>query len=137
MVEPAHIPGDSPSAARGDGFEVNVSWHERVVVLTVEGTLDLLTAPQLSESILTTLTNEPAGIVVDLSKVEFLASAGMTVLIAAHEEITRSARFGVVADGPATSRPMKLVGVDEMITIYSTIGAALEDLQRLPENRNG
>ncbi len=136
MVEPAEVPDDSPAPAQGEGFDVSVVWHDRVVVLKVTGTLDMVSAPQLSESVLTAMTNEPAGIIADLSEVEFLASAGMTVLIAANEEVSRSARFGVVADGPATSRPMKLVGVDDMITIYSTIDSALEDLQRVTGNRN-
>lgn len=136
MVEPAEFPGDSPTPAQGEGFDVSVVWHDRVVVLKVEGTLDMVSAPQLSESILTALTNEPAGIIADLSEVEFLASAGMTVLIAANEEVSRSARFGVVADGPATSRPMKLVGVDDILTIYPTIELALEDLRRVTGNRN-
>ncbi|MBJ8348522.1 STAS domain-containing protein [Antrihabitans sp. YC2-6] len=91
----------------------------------------MLSAPQLSESILTALSNSPKAVIVDLAHVEFLASAGMTVLIAANEQIMASARFGVVADGPATGHPMELVGVDKLITIYPTLDAAIADMAEL------
>jgi hypothetical protein len=34
-------------------------------------------------------------------------------------------RFGVVADGPRASRPMKLIGLDQLVTMYPTLEAAL------------
>jgi anti-anti-sigma factor len=108
------------------GFEVAVRWQDHVVVLGVSGTLDMVTAPQLTESIMNSLKNEPTAVIVDLSDVEFLASAGMTVLIAAHEQIGNSAQFAVVAEGPATGRPMHLVGVDRLLTIHTSLDAALE-----------
>jgi anti-sigma B factor antagonist len=51
----------------------------------------------------------------------------MSVLVAAHEQVTPSARFGVVADGPATSRPIKLVGIADIVSLYPTLGDALAD----------
>ena len=119
-------PGIPEPEIGATGFEVAARWHENVVVLGVSGTLDMVTAPQLTESIMNSLTNEPAAVIVDLSAVEFLASAGMTVLIAAHEQIGNSTQFAVVADGPATGRPMRLVGVDKLLTIHTTLDAALE-----------
>ena len=119
-----------PNAGAG-AFEVAVTWHDDVVVLGVTGALDMVTAPQLTESILTSLTNSPRSIVVDLTGVEFLASAGMTVLVAANEKVAEQARFGVVADGPATGRPMRLVGVDDVLTIYRTLADALEGPRNL------
>ena len=81
-------------------FEVAVAWHDDVVVLGVTGALDMVTAPQLTESILTTLTNSPRSIVVDLAGVEFLASAGMTVLVAANEKVAEQARSASSPTGP-------------------------------------
>jgi len=70
---------------------------------------------------------EPEALIVDLSRVDFLASAGMTVLIAAHREVAPSARFGVVADGPATSRPLKIIGIDTIVDVYRTLDDALNE----------
>ena len=68
---------------------------------------------------------KPAALVVDLSAVDFLASAGMSTLITAHEDIAPQARFAVVADGPATSRPLRLVGIDQIFAVYRTLDDAL------------
>jgi anti-anti-sigma regulatory factor len=51
-------------------------------------------------------------LIVDLSEVDFLASAGMSVFIAGNHAANGARPFGVVADGPCTARPMKLMGLD-------------------------
>jgi anti-anti-sigma regulatory factor len=70
----------------------------------------------------------PVGVIVDRSKVDFLAGAGMSVLVAAHAEVTPNARFGVVAYGPATRRPMRLVGIGKVVTLYRTLDNTLHDI---------
>lgn len=96
-----------------------------VSVVAVAGTVDMLTAPKLEEAINAAAKSSPSAVVVDLSAVEFLASAGMGVLVAAREQLGDTARFAVVADGPATSRPLKLVGIAEVIDLFPTFDEAL------------
>ncbi|MGV0735490.1 STAS domain-containing protein [Mycobacterium syngnathidarum] len=100
-----------------------------VGVVTVTGTVDMLTAPKLEEAINSAVKSSPAAVVVDLSAVEFLASAGMGVLVAAREQLDDAARFAVVADGPATSRPLKLVGITEVVELFATLDEALAALK--------
>jgi anti-sigma B factor antagonist len=127
MVEHTGGPTDADLPTANDEFEVSENWVGQTVVLSVSGAVDMLSAPQLTGAIHAALPKKPSGFIVDLSKVEFLASAGMSVLVTAHEEITPSARFAVVADGPATSRPIKLVGIADIIDLYATLDAALAD----------
>ena len=47
--------------------------------MSVSGSVDMLTAPGLSEAIDTALGKKPNGLIVDLSKVDFLGSAGISV----------------------------------------------------------
>jgi anti-sigma B factor antagonist len=115
---------DPGTGAGGCAITINV--HDNIVVLGVSGTLDMVTAPQLAESIQHELRNQPAAVIVDLTDVEFLASVGMTVLLTAHGQIGDSAHFAVVADGPAVARPMQLVGVDKLLIMHTTLDAALE-----------
>ena len=42
------------------------------------GDLDVATAPELADAIQAAARKEPAALIVDLSRVDFLASAGMT-----------------------------------------------------------
>jgi anti-sigma B factor antagonist len=110
------------------GFRVGESQVGQAVVLAVSGEVDALTAPQLAEAIHTALATGPATLIVDLSRVKFFASAGMTVLVAARTEAGPSTRFGVVADGAATSRPIKLMGIDAVLPLYSTLDGALSGI---------
>lgn len=120
-------------AAPGDGepystLGVKHYWVDQLVVIAVSGEVDALTAPQFSAAIGEATAGSPAGVIVDLSAVDFLASAGLGVLVATHEQVTAKARFGVVADGPATRRPITVLGLDSIITLYRTLEEALADM---------
>ena len=116
------------SAANGvataTGCVINEGWAGRTAVISVSGVVDMLTSPQLETAIAASLEKKPAAIIVDLSDVDFLASAGMGVLVAARDRVSESAGFAVVADGPATSRPLKLVGLADVIGMYPTLDEA-------------
>lgn len=110
-------------------FDIGVEWQDTVVILTVSGELDLSTVPALAESIDLVVGKSPSAVIVDLSGVGFLASAGMAQLATAHQQIGETATFAVVADGPATGRPLALVGLDEVFRIYATTGEALSAIR--------
>ncbi|TFV55073.1 anti-sigma factor antagonist [Mycobacterium sp. PS03-16] len=86
----------------------------------------MLTAPALHQACRAACSKEPTGLVVDLTTVEFLSSAGMQVLVAVHDEITPDIRFAVAAEGPGTSRPLKITGLTDFIDLFSTLDAALD-----------
>ncbi|MGB3373335.1 MAG: STAS domain-containing protein, partial [Rhodococcus sp. (in: high G+C Gram-positive bacteria)] len=109
-------------------FDVAVEWRDDVVIVTVSGELDLATAPQLSESMKLVLDKAPSAVVIDLSHVGFLASAGMSLLASTHQQLDDSTGFAVVADGPSTGRPLTLVGLHEVFGIFATVGEALSAL---------
>ena len=97
----------------------------RIAVVATSGVVDMITAPQLEAAIKAALAKAPAGLVVDLSDVEFLASAGMGVLVAAHDDAPDGIDIHLVAEGPATSRPLKLVGIADIVPLHSTLSEAL------------
>jgi anti-anti-sigma factor len=107
---------------------VDEHWVGRVAVVAASGVVDMLTAPELEQAVRAALDKEPAGLVIDFTDVEFLASAGMGVIVAVHEEIRSDRRFCIVADGPATSRPLKLVGIADIVKLYATLDEAMSAL---------
>ena len=118
------------SAHQQNGFEVRESWSDRLVVLSVCDVVDMLSAPRMSEAICDALGKAPAGLIVDLTGVHFLASVGMSVLVAAQQAADAMlVRFGIVAEGPATSRPIRLLGIDAILALYPTLDDALRDLR--------
>ena len=128
MVDHFAQPTDSAASAHQDEFEVRESWIDQIVVLSVCDTVDIHSAPQLTEAIRDALGKGPVGLIVDLTKVEFLASVGMSVLLAAQEQADAvRARFGVVAEGASTSRPIRLLGIGSILALYPTLDDALRD----------
>jgi anti-anti-sigma factor len=123
MNEPRMADDDqSPSQP---AFAVEQSRIAGAVVISVRGDVDALTAPRLTEAILGALPEPPSAVIVDLSDVDFLASAGMTALITANERTAPGVRFLVVADGSGTSRPLKLMGLDRVLALYPTLDEAV------------
>jgi anti-anti-sigma factor len=105
--------------------QLGEEWLGRVAIVAMSGELDMATAPQLDEAVQAALAKKPAGLIVDLLGLTFLASAGMQLLIEICDQVTPSIRFAVVADGPATSRPMKITGVTDVVDVFSTRAVAL------------
>jgi anti-sigma B factor antagonist len=102
---------------------------DSISVVSVAGVVDMLTAPDLEKAIAEAAKSAPTAVVVDMTGVEFLASAGMGVLIAAQDDLSPGVKLAVVADGPATSRPLKLVGVTDVVDLYATLYEALAVLK--------
>jgi anti-anti-sigma factor len=100
-----------------------------ISVVSVTGTVDMITAPKLEAAIASAVESSPAAVVVDFTDVEFLASAGMGVLVAAHGDLSPAVKLVVVADGPATSRPLKLVGIADVVDLFATLDEALSALK--------
>ena len=110
------------------GLDVSTSTTDGVAILSVAGTVDLLTAPDLARHIDTALAEAPRAVVVRLDDVDLLASSGLRVLIQAHRS-ARPTPVIVVADGPATSRPMEITGVHRIVPLYPTLDDGLAALQ--------
>ncbi|MGA9489454.1 MAG: STAS domain-containing protein [Mycobacterium sp.] len=97
------------------------------VVLSAAGTIDMVTAPQFQVHVDSVLSRQPSALIVDLSRVEFMGSAGIGVLMNVHNNAGDMA-YAVAADGPATSRPLHLLGIDELIQIFPSVADAIREL---------
>jgi anti-sigma B factor antagonist len=103
----------------------SVEHRDGVTVLAVGGEIDLVTAPSFEKAINDVLANDPPSLVIDLSEVTFLASAGLQLLVATNERIGTSAGFAVVAEGPSTSRPIELTDLDKIFDLYPSLDEAV------------
>lgn len=111
-------------------FWVNRRDAGDAVILEVSGAVDIITAPSLATHIDVALSGTPAVLVIDLTGVDFLSSAGITVLVEV-QRLTQDSptSLRVAADGSATSRTLRIVGLDEFIELYPTVDDALEGRQ--------
>ena len=102
-----------------------LAFEDGIAVLKVGGDIDLATVSALRTAIDEALKPEPTGLVIDLTDVGFLASAGLQILVATHDNVRRTAQFAVVANSPATSRPIELTGLNQIFELYPTLDEAL------------
>jgi anti-sigma B factor antagonist len=115
--------------AATDPITTSITRRDGVDVLAVGGEIDLATAPVLECAIAAVLAGNPAAFVIDLSEVDFLASAGLQILVETRGKIRRATAFAVVANGPVTSRPIHLTRIDEYFDLYPTLDDALIELR--------
>lgn len=116
-------------ATNGSGHHSHCTVTEQrrgdICLVEVAGTVDALTLPRLEAAMTWPATRAPKAVIVDLSAVDFLASAGIGLLVSAHHALAPAARFVVVASGPATGRPLALIGITNIINVYATRAEAL------------
>lgn len=99
---------------------------EGVAVVAVSGEIDMLTAPQLRADVLRHL-DAGGTLVLDLSGVSFLGSAGLAVLVEASQHSKRrGGDFRVVAVERAVTRPLAATGLGEVFSVYESVDQALE-----------
>ncbi|HEX6360781.1 STAS domain-containing protein [Actinophytocola sp.] len=109
------------------GVSVDVEQHGDAVVLHVAGELDLLTTPTFAEACSQELRRRPPVLVIDLTGVTFLASVGMSAIVAAHEAAGEHTKVRVVGGNRDTLRPIRVTGLDNLLSVYPELSAALED----------
>lgn len=98
---------------------------EGTTLLEAAGEVDMLTAPQLEDAAGRALDDAPAVLVLDLTKVTFLSSAGLSVLIRSHQRAGAGTTVRIVADSEYTLRPLQLMGLDQELLTYKTRDEAL------------
>lgn len=101
----------------------------QALVVTVAGEVDVLTAARLRAAIVAGFGKLREGeiLVVDLTDVTFLGSAGLQALV----EVTQVARqrrepLRVVVDNTRpVIRPIELTGLDDLLALFDTVDDAL------------
>ncbi len=86
------------------------------VCLQVTGEVDTSTSPQLQARLDAHLATPAAEVVLDLTRVTFLDSAGLCVLALAHKQAsTTGTRLRVLATTRAVVRPMQVTGLWDLL----------------------
>ncbi|MBB5159831.1 STAS domain-containing protein [Saccharopolyspora phatthalungensis] len=101
-------------------LRLKTRWFDRVLLVEVAGEVELLNAPQVESELMAALDERPAVLVLDISGVTFLSSAGLAVLVRGRHRAGERTRFRVVANGAATLRPIQLTGLDQEIDVVTS-----------------
>ncbi|HEY2764247.1 MAG TPA: STAS domain-containing protein [Pseudonocardiaceae bacterium] len=107
------------------------------------GDLDLATTPQLEEKLAEALQLAPSHLVLDMSEVEFLGSAGLNILT---DLRTRQQAAGhhmaiVIGSNDKAARPLRITQLDRVLDLHTELTTAVEacrirrrpDISRMPQ----
>ncbi|MFB8003776.1 STAS domain-containing protein [Nocardia sp. NPDC056000] len=97
-------------------------------VVTVTGEVDVTSAPMLDRVLRDALHTSPRTVVIDMTGVSFLGSAGITVLAAAAQHSPELLR--IVGSYPV-SRPLEITGADVLFAMCDSLPAAMNQANAL------
>lgn len=109
-----------------DLLTVDVDTRGGAVVVSVRGELDLATVPVLRERLDTLLPGAASPLVVDLSAVTFIGSAGLALLVDAHNRCREhDIPLALVASGSVVPRAIQVTALDQVFAVHATLESAL------------
>lgn len=95
-------------------------------ILTLAGELDVTNAAEAEEAVRVAWQDSPSRLVFDLTRLTFMDSTGVRVLVRARRRATQSGATVVLAGlTPSVSRIMEVTGLSRAFPIHVTLDEAL------------
>jgi anti-sigma B factor antagonist len=102
-------------------LSIEVRDENHAVVIGVSGELDLASSPALEDELERVTASATPLVIVDLRRLEFMDSTGLSVIVRAHQRATEAGqRFGVVKGPQQVQRLLSLTGVAERLTLVDS-----------------
>lgn len=87
------------------------------MTIAIEGRLDTLTAPELQAELANYKLGELTEIVLDMSKLEYISSAGLRVLLQAFRSMKMGGVMRIINANEVTRKVFEVTGFDGYFTI--------------------
>ena len=97
-------------------MEVNNKRIDDVLTINVEGRLDSTTAPALEDS-MRTIMDGAKEIIFDFTKLEYISSAGLRVLLSAHKQMSAKNGMKVINVNEIVQEVFDVTGFADILTI--------------------
>ena len=98
-------------------------------MIEMDGEVDVYTAPQLKQQMISLLEEGHNEMVVDLSKVEYLDSTALGVLIGGLKRVReREGNLSLICPSPRIRRVFEITGLDKIFDIYNSEDEAKSEL---------
>jgi anti-sigma B factor antagonist len=106
--------------------EINVSGHDQVTLVEVQGRVDSMTANQLGEALNKEIDNGNVHVVLDLSSVDYMSSAGLREIVTALKKAKRAAGdLRLAQPSDRVREVLEMAGLDTIFRIFSTQSEAV------------
>jgi anti-sigma B factor antagonist len=119
---------DGPSAAFGI---IQSQPDERTSVVALEGELDLGRAPSLKWALVDSVDAGYKQLIVDLTRVRFMDSTALSVLVGINRSLDVGARLAIVCVNTNVLKIFELSGMDGAFAIFPTLDQAIAHVQGL------
>lgn len=95
-------------------------------VLSLEGQLDLHVSPEVNASLAAVIDQQPSRLVVDLTGVSYVDSAGLAALINGAKNVeTYGGKFMLTGVQPDVQSILEVAGLSNFFLVYPHVDAAL------------
>jgi anti-sigma B factor antagonist len=106
--------------------DITTAKYEGKTVISVNGRIDTLAAPELERAINREVEIGNRAILLDFSRVSYISSGGLRVLLATARKLKNPGdKFGLSSLQPEVLKVLKLAGFTSIFTIYPSEGEAL------------
>ncbi len=107
-------------------MKTNIRQERAITVIAVAETIDALTAPELTRLLSEQIAGGHANLVVDLSSVEFMSSAGLrTLLGGVKESRTNGGDLRIASPNAGIDKVLKMSGFHNIAKVFSSAGDAV------------
>lgn len=107
-------------------LQVEVSAYDGKPVVSAVGDLDSWTAETLGDAVRSVLAENPNDMIVDLSRVSFMDSGALQVLVTACRAMKENGRVFAIAKG-VPARLIHMAGLDRLVTLKESIDQLYDD----------
>jgi anti-sigma B factor antagonist len=107
-------------------MKTEISYYNGVAVVSVSETVDALTAPALTRTLSEQIGAGHSNLVVDLTQVEFMSSAGLrTLLGGVKESRSNGGDLRIASAKPGVDKVLKMSGFHSVAKVFTTQAEAL------------
>jgi anti-sigma B factor antagonist len=107
-------------------MEIQVKSVEQVAVVSIQGSLDALTAPELSRFFSGQIADGNVQLVADLGQLEYTSSAGLRALLGAVKEARQQGGdLRLAAAQPEVHKLLDLSGFTSILKVFPEIDSAV------------
>ena len=113
------------------GRGIEIEQQDDIVLVRLDGDIDLANTPTLSATILEAIPNDAAGLVVDLGAVRYIDSVGIRMLFTFVRQLhaSRQGMAVVVQPDSPVRKLLKITHFDEATALRTTIDEAIVALR--------
>ncbi len=106
--------------------DIQVSGHDQITLIQVHGRIDSMTANQLGEALTREIDGGNIHVVLDLSSVDYMSSAGLREIVTALKKAKRAAGDVRLAQPSDRVREvLEMAGLDTIFRIFSSQSDAM------------